>query len=806
MGKTKTIENAKQRTNNAINAITKIKNEIPTVEQKTFNFKGRKSTQIMTPLLKALLPNGGFVGDPFVGSNSFGMASVNAGLKFAGSELDNYTYSVLKSEFTKYDQEKFIKLFNIIKNCCKKTIMDLYETECCGHKNYISKLHFDPEGNGSFSTPEYKNPKPHRDIIDNETIIMSYNCPICGKKRKKFTDIDEDKINECNKLDTSIFPHHELIENSRINITRTQNASKYDRNFTNRAKYGLLLIQTEINKLPSCIERDILENCLVSSLTLSRICQYGSGSEYIYHVMKEKAQEKNVWEIFESKVQAFLQFKNTYSLEQCDNISSNDKMILTNEDYRDFLQKNKNTFDIICTDPPYTDQVPYLERSQLYRDWLHKFYDSGNEYELTSEMLKKEVVITDAPKRASTKKGTIQYMNDINDFFKDSYNALKANGLLILDLKLGTNKYLSTLAEYINLSRKNGFEMIGKYCIDKDDPTIRKQAARKNTMAKEMIVFFVKLEDSEKYWFSDYTNMDFEVTKFIYNKIKNTNDGIAKTELVKECLEYLRTDFMILSTDTVINRISKIINDNFEIIPNSHVVTDQNKLYLEVEDTSDLFTKLYNTIPVIIKNLSNSDGFTLEDLYFELINSVLNGNNNALNQIIEDKTYETQIKILLSNYCEMDNSDKYTLKKKNYSKNQNSVDISSMDGYEFEKLIQRLLEAENFYDVIRIGGAGDLGVDVMAKKQINGEVNFYIVQCKRWVNNVGSVPLQRLHSMKQIRCPQNGHAICVTTSDYTKDAKYISSQTGVEIINGKELIDKLDKVFPGEYYHALLDL
>ena len=114
------------------------------------------------------------------------------------------------------------------------------------------------------------------------------------------------------KLDTKRFPGHNLIENSRINITKSTGAHKYDKNYTNRAKFALLILQDSINKLPECIERDILEHCLVSALALSRISQYGSGTEYLYHVMRFQAQEKNVWNIFADKCNNFMKFKEKY--------------------------------------------------------------------------------------------------------------------------------------------------------------------------------------------------------------------------------------------------------------------------------------------------------------------------------------------------------------------------------------------------------------------------------------------------------------------------------------------------------------
>lgn len=800
------LRTEKSKINFAITAIENIANNIPAVQKHTYNFKGRKSSDIASKMISQITPANGIVGDPFVGSNAFGIAAVMSGYKFKGSELDNYTYSVNKVLFTKCDITKLRELFLTVQNQCMSTIMDLYATECCGQKNYISKLHFDPEGENGFEEPEYYHPTPHRDISNNQTIIMSAACPICGNKRKIFENCDKAKIDSTNLLDTSRFPKHHLIENSRINITITHDADLYDRNFTKRAQYALLTIQDSILTLSPSIERDVLEHCLVASLTLARTCQYGSGSEYIYQVMRKQAQEKNVWELFEEKVSSFVKFKETYSELQYNDITSNDSdMQITNVDYHDFLAANRNTFDVIYTDPPYTDQVPYLERSQLYRDWLHAFYDNNNSFLLTDEMLSKEVVMTNAPSRAATKSGSEQYYSDINDMFKNFYDALKPNGRVVLTIKLGSAKYLLTLAEYIKLARKNGFEYIAKVGIDKKDPTLRKQAARKNTIANEMLVFFTKLDPDARYWYYNDIDLESEITKHLYKVLTTSSDGLLSlTSCVSEVQTMLIRKFNILPNEDNQNKIIAVIKNNFSVAETAFVYVDTNRLYISEEDNTDLFVKLYDIIPVIINKFDSEDGFTKEDLYFEIINSLFDGNGDTLDQIIESSNHEAQINILLDNYCTMDHNEKYILKKYTVSESTDVKDISSMDGYEFEELIKNLLIKKGFFDVIRIGGACDRGVDIMAKKKEGNTDEKYIIQCKRWLGNVGSTPIQRLHSMKTVE--NIDHAICVTTANYTSEGQQVAHSTGVQLINGTDLMNELNQYFPGKYYHAALQL
>lgn len=788
----------------ALDSLSRFDNVITNTQKKTFNFKGRKSCDIASALITELYPDGCVVCDPFMGSGSFGIAALKSDSIFYGNDLDNYTFSVVKVLFTKCSLDKIKEYFNIISDDCKQEIMDLYKTECCGVINYISKLHFDPEGTKGFENPEFFCPTKHRDIKNNETIVLSAACPICGSKHKIFENKDLKQIEYCNKLNTTQFPHHELIENSRINITKSHGANKYDRNFTNRAKYALLRLQKSISNLPESIEKELLEQCLVASLTLARICQYGSGSEYIYQVLRKQAQEKNVWEIFESKVNSFIKFKQEYSYTQLSNVTLGDeKMVLSNKDYREFLNGYLSFFDVIYTDPPYTDQVPYLERSQLYRDWLNKF--SGHDYKLTDDMLKKEMVISNAPSRVKDKLDSKQYYDDIDEMFKTFYKSLKPKGRVILTVKLGSKKYLLTLAEYIKSARKNGFEYIAKYGIDKKDPTLRKQAARKNTMMNEIIIVFTKLDADLCYWYENDKDVEKYIVGNIYTEFKK-NNFISMNKCVSIAQNILDKDFGLKPSSDLQKKIEKVINDNFCVDNHSLISLDTNKLYIDNENNEDLFIKLYDLIPVIIRKFDKYRGFTLEDLYFEIANSLFEGDGDSVTQIIESQHHQSQIISLLRNYCTFDEKDKYFLKEYMDEMNSHLIDISKMDGYEFEELIKKMLIALDYKNVTRIGGSGDRGVDIIATKYEGRKSTRVIFQCKRWIGKVGGTPIQRLHSYMHQYPESVQKAVCVTTSDYTSDGYNEGKSTGVELVTGKELIDELNRLFPHKYYHGALDL
>ncbi len=771
-----------------------VKSTVPALLKNQFNFKGRKSPEIGKIIMDSLTDSKDIVLDPFIGSGSYIISASECKKTFYGSELDNYTFDVVNTFYRPADLNRLLELFNKVKEHCFEEIRSLYETRCCNTINYIKKLHFDPESNN------YHNPKSHRDIKNGKNLIMLHKCPECGNTTKHFDSFDEAKIKSLEKSDVSQFPSHNLIENSRINITKGTGADKYDTNFTTRNKLALLKLQEAITSLPECHEKHLLQHFLVASLTLSRIAQYGSGSEYIYQVMRQQAQEMNVWYLFEEKYNKFRQFHNKYIEGNAEWLTN--QFTFVNSDYNDFITSTfsgDKKVDLILTDPPYHDQVPYLERNQLYRDWLYHFVDKSR-YSLKDELLEKEIVVSNAPTRKRDKDYE-NHVSDINKMFEAFSNSMNNNGFVVLAVNLGQKKYFDLLSQYILKARKNGFEYITR--IDKtiSDPTLRKQAAFKSTMSKEMYLIFTKLPEDQKYWFIGNQNIEFEIKKFVYKKIQESSVPFSLSKLI------IDIESEVIKNRTTANspqqeRIKRIIKDNFKIDLKQHVYLDEDKLYVDLEDSETLFVKLYDIIPVIIENLlvKQNGIFALEDIYFEISDKLCNGDPGLLEEIIDSRSKEADINNLILNFCE--ETDRGYIRKESH-KNQsgkNLTDLRTIDPYGLEELIKQLLIKEGYQNVARMGGAGDRGVDLIATK-LNirtDKQERFIFQVKRWIGNVGSEPIQRLNSVKST--DGFDHGICVTTSDYTQAGLHEGKLTGVELLNGSDLLDLLNKHLPNQYY------
>ncbi|MFE7748857.1 restriction endonuclease [Streptomyces sp. NPDC057428] len=105
------------------------------------------------------------------------------------------------------------------------------------------------------------------------------------------------------------------------------------------------------------------------------------------------------------------------------------------------------------------------------------------------------------------------------------------------------------------------------------------------------------------------------------------------------------------------------------------------------------------------------------------------------------------------------------------------VDYAAMDPYEFEEAVAGLCRRDGCLDAEVVGGAGDLGADVIATTPDGRRL---VVQCKRYTadNKVGSQDLQRFGGTCYAVHGAEA-AVVVTTGDFTEPALEYAEQCGI---------------------------
>ncbi|MGC1239743.1 MAG: restriction endonuclease, partial [Acidimicrobiales bacterium] len=114
--------------------------------------------------------------------------------------------------------------------------------------------------------------------------------------------------------------------------------------------------------------------------------------------------------------------------------------------------------------------------------------------------------------------------------------------------------------------------------------------------------------------------------------------------------------------------------------------------------------------------------------------------------------------------------------------------ILGLSPTQFEYTMAAMLRMLGMTDVIRVGGRGDLGVDITARDPSGRTM---VVQCKRYARNkkIGSPDIQTFIGMAHVH-HQADLKLFVTTSEYTVDARALANTHGIQLMDGSD-IEKL---------------
>ena len=178
------------------------------------------------------------------------------------------------------------------------------------------------------------------------------------------------------------YPKDLLIVNSRISAKPGMTIADL---FPKRALICHSCLCSLIKDLPPSSEKDLLlfsftsniANCskLVPPIVSRGDMAQGAWMTGFY--VGKTYLENNVFHYFENRAKKSLKGKESYlSLRKKNQVHSS--YLILNEDAKN-LSLSNDSIDLVFTDFPYGDTVPYFEQSQLWNSWLKKTVDYENE-------------------------------------------------------------------------------------------------------------------------------------------------------------------------------------------------------------------------------------------------------------------------------------------------------------------------------------------------------------------------------------------------------------------------------------------
>lgn len=393
------------------------------------NYMARKPYNVVSEIIKRFCPECGCVYDPMFGSGTTIIEASKLGRTAVGTDINLLAYKLCKASLTKWN---LVEIEKLIDSFCKdvySACQPLYEFEEDGEFRILERCHFDQK-DGELIPTQYW----YKNIINGK---------LTGRKKTVSSQTFSSHYQELQTNNIKNIDNAALIPNSRIAIGNSATVFSY---FCNRNLIAIDRIIGILQTYKGNPGYEILEMLVSSAINLIKLSDKKASSQMPYWLPKKDVTSRNAVMVIKQKATAVKEGL-AYLSETCKSFVDTDSS--PNVTLQNIPAQNisldvlpNESVDLILTDPPYTDQVPYLEYNQL---WYKVMGWQG----FTDESLEAELVVSDAPSR---NKDT----DDFNHIFEVILNrispALKANGYFIMfyhsfDLK-SWSEILKTMQKY----------------------------------------------------------------------------------------------------------------------------------------------------------------------------------------------------------------------------------------------------------------------------------------------------------------------------------------------------------------------
>lgn len=375
---------------------------------------GKKPTESLEYFIQNYTAKDDIVLDPFLGSGLISVEALSRSRKFIGIDINPFAIEHTKFLLCLPNPDEYWVAFKTVEEKVKKRIFESYVLK----DNKIAS-HF---------------------LWAKDVIKSIWTKPDTGRSRieREPSEYDYTLFNYYNDYKVKNIRDLVFFTNSRINSK--PNMTLYDV-FTKRALRNIDLIINEIKIFPENIQRALLLTLTSSSGQMSNMVfaisgrgkttnkpslKIEVGSWVIGFWRPELHFEINVWNCFESranKLRKALYKTDTKKYSITNNITdvfnNGNKAAIVNDNCLQSMKKIPDkSIKLICTDPPHSDRIPYLELSEIWNAILNK-----------TVSFDAEIIFSNAKERNKKK---ANYIEDMKSLLKESCRILSDDGLFLL--------------------------------------------------------------------------------------------------------------------------------------------------------------------------------------------------------------------------------------------------------------------------------------------------------------------------------------------------------------------------------------
>lgn len=232
---------------------------------------------------------------------------------------------------------------------------------------------------------------------------------------------------------------------------------------------------------------EALELLISSSINLIKISDKKASSQIPFWIPKKNVTSRNAFLVMEKKAKAVLEglafcqgeVQSHYSAGAFNPHNKASYFYCCPAQSVPISQLPDCAVDLVITDPPYTDQVPYMEYSQLASGLMG--------YEIDSS-LEGELVVTDAPSR---KKGVEEFRETFREIIRRTNRSMKPGAYFAMFYH---SFDLSSWDDIITLMAEEGFRYCNQIPIAAPRKSFKTVMSPGRTLNGNYLVLFVKDE------------------------------------------------------------------------------------------------------------------------------------------------------------------------------------------------------------------------------------------------------------------------------------------------------------------------
>ena len=478
------------------------------------NYMARKPYNVVNLIIKELTKTSDVVCDPMFGSGTTIIESSKLNRSAIGVDINPLAYKLCKLSLSKWDLPAVNRLVDSFILRCRESIMPYYTFVENGETRIIERCHFD-RINGQLIPKEYWYKTLNGDKIS-------------GRKKTVAT---ETLINDYIQYSSAPIQivDKPLLTNIRIAIQEGYTLKTY---FCSRNWVALDAIFSILDDYKSNRYYDVLELLVSSAINLIKLSDKKANSQIPYWLPQKNITSRNALFIIEDKAQKIkegLTFLNK-SLKVKIGANKGKTIILKNCPAQD-VDNNvlpDNSVKLILTDPPYTDQVPYMEYNQLAIKLMN--WDSSYE-----NILGKELVVSDAQSR---KKDADSFYTLWDEIVQRYCQALCDSGYFVMffhsfDLRAWDN--------IISSLERAGLKYMIQVPVSAPRKSFKTVMSPKSTLDGNYVVFFQKrnINNKSKTWTLDEACSEVISTakQILLSKDKVTSQDLYDLGLLRDSIE-----------------------------------------------------------------------------------------------------------------------------------------------------------------------------------------------------------------------------------------------------------------------------